>query len=201
MKIVIDEEICKKKGLSLPCVLAILLVKTGANVEEIFQNLKESEVIVEENTLMGTQRYITQRWSDLCDDILLTSDDYVPDDARIENLAKSLMEIFPQGKKEGTSVYWKGNLKDNKLRLKKFFKLYGNKYSDEQILNAAKKYIESFNGRYAYMRVLKYFIWKDERKIDSDGNGYVNEVSDLATFIENAGQEQNLKEDWMSTIV
>ena len=92
MKIVIDEEICKKKGLSLPCVLAILMVKTGANVEEIFQNLKESEVIVEENTLMGTQRYITQRWSDLCDDILLTSDDYVPDDARIENLAKSLME-------------------------------------------------------------------------------------------------------------
>ena len=174
MKIVIDEEICKKKGLSLPCVLAILMVKTGANVEEIFQNLKESEVIVEENTLMGTQRYITQRWSDLCDDILLTSDDYVPDDARIENLAKSL---------------------------KKFFKLYGNKYSDEQILNAAKKYIESFNGRYAYMRVLKYFIWKDERKVDSDGNGYVNEVSDLATFIENAGQEQNLKEDWMSTIV
>ena len=51
------------------------------------------------------------------------------------------------------------------------------------------------------MRVLKYFIWKDERKVDSDGNGYVNEVSDLATFIENAGQEQNLKEDWMSTIV
>ena len=110
------------------------------------------------------------------------------------------MSIFPSGKKEGTSLYWKGNRKDNKERLQKFFKLYGNKYSDKQIIHAAKKYVESFNGQYAYMRALKYFIWKDEKKMGSDGRKYIEEVSDLASYIENAGQEDDLKSDWTSTL-
>ena len=58
-----------------------------------------------------------------------------------------------------------------------------------------------FNGRYQYMRVLKYFIWKEEKKVDSEGVGHIEEVSDLAAFIENAGQEKQLREDWMSNMV
>ena len=50
--------------------------------------------------------------------------------------------------------------------MQKFFKLYGNKYTDEQILKATQDYVSSFNGNYSYMRVLKYFILKDERKSD-----------------------------------
>jgi hypothetical protein len=85
--------------------------------------------------------------------------------------------------------------------LKKFFKLYGNKYTDEQITTATQNYVSSFNGRYQYMRVLKYFIWKDEKKVDSEGVGHIEEVSDLAAFIENAGQDKQLREDWMSNMV
>lgn len=33
------------------------------------------------------------------------------------------------------------------------------------------------------MKVLKYFIWKDARKEDSEGKGYIEESSDLATII------------------
>ena len=105
------------------------------------------------------------------------------------------MEIFPKGKKEGTCHYFKGNKKDNVLKLKKFFKLYG-KYTDQQILNAARNYVASFNGNYAYMRILKYFIWKDEIKVNSEGTRYVEEVSDLANLIENAGHEDTLRNDW-----
>jgi hypothetical protein len=50
------------------------------------------------------------------------------------------------------------------------------------------------------MRILKYFIWKDEVKTDSEGKRYVDEVSDLANWIENAGQEDNLSSDWTSTL-
>ena len=103
--------------------------------------------------------------------------------------------LYPKGKKEGTNAYWRGNLKDNTLRMKKFFKLYGNKFTKEDIINAATNYVQSFNGQYGYMRVLKYFIWKDERKTDGEGKLYVEEVSDLATYIENAGEEQS-KQDW-----
>lgn len=201
MKITIDEDACKKVKLSLPEVLMITLVKTGVNIETLLKQMKEKQILVEEHTLLGTNLLVTQRWSDLSDKALLSADKSVPDNKRLENLAKSLMEVFPAGKKEGTSQYWKGNLRDNTLRLAKFFKLYGDKYTDEQMIEAAKNYVSSHNGKYQYMRVLKYFIWKDTRKVNSEGEGYIEEVSDLAAFIENAKDEKNLKDDWMSTMI
>ena len=201
MKITIDENACKKVKLSLPEVLMITLVKTGVNIETLLKQMKERQILIEEHTILGTNLLVTQRWSDLSDRALLSADKSVPDNKRLENIAKSLMEVFPAGKKEGTSQYWKGNLRDNTLRLAKFFKLYGDKYTDEQMIEAAKNYVSSHNGKYQYMRVLKYFIWKDARKVNSEGEGYIEEVSDLAAFIENAKDEKNLKEDWMSTMI
>lgn len=201
MKLTIDEDACKKVKLSLPEVLMITLVKTGVNIETLLKQMKEKQILVEEHTLLGTNLLVTQRWSDLSDKALLSADKSVPDNKRLENLAKALMEVFPAGKKEGTSQYWRGNLRDNALRLAKFFKLYGDKYTDEQMIEAAKNYVSSHNGKYQYMRVLKYFIWKDARKVNSEGEGYIEEVSDLAAFIENAKDEKNLKDDWMSTMV
>ena len=201
MKITIDEDACKKVKLSLPEVLMITLVKTGINIETLLKQMKEKQILVEEHTLLGTNLLVTQKWSDLSDKALLSADKSVPNNKRLENLAKALMEVFPAGKKEGTSQYWKGNLRDNTLRLAKFFKLYGDKYTDEQMIEAAKNYVSSHNGKYQYMRVLKYFIWKDTRKVNSEGEGYIEEVSDLAAFIENAKDEKNLKDDWMSTMI
>lgn len=119
---------------------------------------------------------------------------------RLKKLAETIIEFFPKGKKEGTNIYWRGNTKDTESRLKKFFRKYGNKYTDHQIVKATKKYVESFNGNYEYMRVLKYFIWKDERKMDSEGRIYVDEVSELASFIENEDIEPQDK-DWTSTLI
>lgn len=201
MKLTIDEDACKKVNLSLPEVLMITLVKTGVNIETLVKQMKKKQILVEEHTLLGINLLVTQRWSDLSDKALLSADKSVPDNKRLETLAKALMEVFPAGKKEGTSQYWKGNLRDNTLRLAKFFKLYGDKYTDEQLIEAAKNYVSSHNGRYQYMRVLKYFIWKDTRKVNSEGEGYIEEVSDLAAFIENAKDEQDLKDDWVSNMI
>ena len=201
MKVTIDEASCNKMHLSVAEVLMILLVKTGVNLTELVDTMKKKQMLVEENTLMGKQLLVTQRWSDQCDSALLKAEKNIPQDEVLETLAKALMDVFPAGKKEGTCHYWKGNLREVTLRLKKFFKLYGSKYTDEQIISAAQNYVSSFNGRYQYMRVLKYFIWKEEKKVDSEGVGHIEEVSDLAAFIENAGQEKQLREDWMSNMV
>ena len=40
----------------------------------------------------------------------------------------------------------------------------------------------------------------DDVKPDADGNRYVDEVSDLANWIENAGQEECLSNDWTSIL-
>ena len=196
MNININEEICKKYGLDISEVLAVLLIKTCNDIPKLFSILEEKEIVVRD-LLQGYM--VTQRWDDVVSTILLDSDVKAPSSDRLENLATQLMEIFPKQKKLGTCHYFRGNRKDIILRLKKFFKLYG-KYTDEQIVTAAKKYVESFNGDYSYMRILKYFIWKDEVKINSEGDRYVDEVSDLANWIENAGQEEDLRNDWTSSL-
>lgn len=187
MNISIDDKICNKYGLTLPELLVILALKHDT-IENILSSLKDKEAVIED---MFEGHLITQRWDDVASNILLDSDKDSQSPDRIANLAAKLMEVFPKEKKAGTNHYFRGNLKDTSLKLKKFFKLYGNRYSDEQVINAAKAYVESFNGNYTYMRILKYFIWKDEKKMNEDGERYIEETSDLATWIENAGSTNN----------
>ena len=191
MRYVIDTDACEKEGLSLAAVLAGMIILSDIDLKELKLEITKEGILVEKEG----EVLITATGRDRVHRVLLSSDKTLPPEDQIETLAIKLMDIFPKGKKEGTSVYWKGNKKDTKLRLQKFFKLYGSTYSNEQILDAAKQYVESFNGNYTYMRALKYFIWKDERKTDSEGHIYVEEVSDLASYIENAGQESETS-DW-----
>ena len=196
MTISINDSICSKYGLKEEELLVLLLIKSWAYIPAILEDLEKSKKIVRD--VFGNY-LITQKWDDVASSILLDSDKNHQSPERLENLVVKLMEQFPKEKKAGTCHYFRGNKKDNILRLKKFFKLYG-KYTDQQIIDAAKRYVSSFNGNYSYMRVLKYFIWKDDVKTDADGNRYVDEVSDLANWIENAGQEENLRNDWTSTL-
>ena len=158
--------------------------------------LKKEAIILD----IYNEYLITQRWDDILSNIILKSDKIKQPDTRIEDLTQKLMNIFPKAKKVGTCHYFRGNSKDISLRLRKFFKLYGSKYSDEQILNAATQYVKSFNGDYTYMRILKYFIWKDEKKLNQNGELYIEETSDLASYIENEGQEDSIENDWTSTL-
>lgn len=198
MKISIDEEVCKKYNISISEVLALLLIKSDVNISYLFSNLEDKKMIIKD--IINNTYLITQRWDDVLCSVLLDSDSSKEKPDRIENLALKLMAIFPKEKKAGTCHYFRGNKKDITLKLKKFFKLYGGQYSDEQILNAAKNYVDSFNGNYSYMRILKYFIWKDEKKINEEGKAYIEETSDLATWIENEGQSEHNSE-WTGELI
>lgn len=190
MNITINDDVCAKYGLSLPELLVILALKSD-KLENTIASLENKGAIVSD---VFEGHLVTQRWDDVASSILLDSDKDRQSPDRIANLAAKLMEIFPKEKKAGTNHYFRGNTKDITLKLKKFFKLYGDKYSDEQVLSAAQAYVSSFNGNYTYMRILKYFIWKDDKKMHEDGKMYIEETSDLASWIENAGSETN--QDW-----
>ena len=190
MKYAIDEAVAEKMGLSLPQVLLLMFIKTGNNIEWVINELLDREAIVQVGT--PSKYMLTQRWSDLCDNVLLTSDKSVPTEDEIMPIAEKLMQIFPQGKKPGTPYYWKCNKREVSLKLKSFFKLYGRTYTEEEILNAARRYVDSFNGDYRFMRLLKYFIWKKD--------GSEGEVSELATFIDNDGQEDEGDNNWVTEL-
>lgn len=198
----IDNNVCKKYNLTLNEVFMALLVTNGANINTLIEEMLERQIIVKSTDNKEGDFMITSRWHDELCNVLLDSDkEHQPID-RIENLAKQLIEVFPKGKKQGTSMMWRGNIRDISLKLKKFFKLYGSKYTDEQIIEAANQYVSSFNGIYNYMRILKYFIWKDERKVDSDGNGYIEEVSELANYLDmiESGESINNSDTWTSEL-
>ena len=196
MTITINEEICNNNNLTFSEALVLLAIKSG-NLQETIDSLLKKEAIILD---IYNEYLITQRWEDILSNIILKSDKIKQPDTRIEDLTQKLMNIFPKAKKVGTCHYFRGNSKDISLRLRKFFKLYGSKYSDEQILNAATQYVKSFNGDYTYMRILKYFIWKDEKKLNQNGELYIEETSDLASYIENEGQEDSIENDWTSTL-
>lgn len=117
-------------------------------------------------------------------------------DKEITDLVEKMRELFPAGTKTGTTA-WRGNRREVASRLKKFFKLYGAKYSSEEIIDATRRYVDSFNGDYKFMRVLPYFIMKSPRVTDAEGIVHIEDKSDLATFLENptAGKGNSFQND------
>lgn len=142
--------------------------------------------------------FITQKGTNTLESLLLKSDKVVGDSKivlRVDKLVPKLQECFPTGKKPGTPFYWRGNKTDIKKKLLSFIKKYGNDYTDDEIIEATKSYVEGFNGQYKFMRLLQYFIWKEEVK---DGTKVT--ISELANHLENAESEES-KEDWTTKLV
>lgn len=108
----------------------------------------------------------------------------------LKELAKSLKEIYPKGRKEGSSLPWADGIALIEKRLKLFFKKYG-EFSHEAIISATKDYVEGFNGDYRFMRTLRYFIWKEERGAGGD----IESTSDLLTYLEDTNREI-VRNDW-----
>lgn len=132
--------------------------------------------------------------SEIMRDILLDSDKTVIPIDNLLGLAKQMQELFPKGKKEGTNYYWRGNTPEIIRKLQIFFKRYGD-VSHEQILEATKNYVESFqDSNSPYMQLLKYFIWKD--KIDG------SQESSLLTYIENYSKDEvkPMNNDWTTNL-
>lgn len=180
MKYCIEENVIQRHHLSINELLGLMLFKNGCNPQQLINRMLERELIVQD---MFGNYIVTQHWDDELQKVLLESDAEIPKDNDLNYLVGQLREIFPKGIKTGSAA-WRGNKREITLRLQKFFKIY-DKYTDEELISATKKYVESFNGNYTYMRILKYFILKDEVKIGEDGNRYVEQVSELANFLEN----------------
>ena len=111
-----------------------------------------------------------------------------------------MRELFPKGKMPGTAFYYRCNNREVVLKLKKFFIQYG-QYSDEEILNATKKFIASFHGELRYMPLIKYFISKNKRVEDENGEFHIQETSELASYLENEDLSEDIEkdDDWLLT--
>lgn len=113
----------------------------------------------------------------------------------VTELATQLRELFPKGRKAGTNYMWRDSLPMivQKLNaLKKKCKDDGISFTNEEAIDATKRYIDSFNGDYTYMQLLKYFILKRDL---SKGE----ETSQLLSFIQNEDASTD-NSSWMDVV-
>lgn len=202
MKITIDEKVCTKHKMTPVEVLFALAFRISKG--DTLSNMLAREILVD----VGGQIQVTQHWSDVLDEIISDSSDNVDkSDEELLELAQKMRALYPQGKMKDrygrlTPYYYRCNNGEVVKKLKKFFTIFGNK-SDEDILDATKRYVASFQGNYTGMRLIKYFILKDDVKPSEDGTGHVEQISDLATFLENKEEEEGgvNNDDWTTKLV
>lgn len=198
MTISLNKEACSSNGITLGEALLMLAIANKADLKEAEQALiKKGYITADRDDLFQQIGWrLTNKGTEIIDSVVLDSDKHQEPKDRLNSLATKLKEIFPKGKKDGTNYYWAEGVALIVRRLKLFFKKYGNDFTDEQIIQATEKYVQGFNGNYQYMRLLKYFIFKE--KVGAGGE--VEGDSELISYIENAGQEENLRNDWTSSI-
>ena len=196
--ICLNKKAAQQNGITIDEALLMLVIHNKADLEIAEKALIQKGLITAERNELFQQTgwRLTNKGNEMLDSVIMDSDKEQEPQDRLIQLATKLKEIFPKGKKEGTNYYWTEGVVLIVRRLKLFFKKYGNKFTDEQIIQAAEKYVQGFNGSYRYMRLLKYFIFKEE----VGANGEVEGGSELINYIENAGQEENLRDDWTSSL-
>ena len=192
MKLIIDSDACLNNGTCIGEVLLLYEYALKISPESMKQSLIDKGYITSAVNLFD--RYTaTDKAVKLLDNVL--ADSSVDDDTKITELATKLKELYPKGKKEGTNQFWADGVSIIVKRLKIFYKKYGF-YDNDIIIKATENYIKSFNGDYRFMKTLKYFLWSE--KVNKAGE--VEPTSDLLTYIENAGEIDELSDDWLNEL-
>mgnify|MGYP000153852411 FL=1 len=201
MLITIDTDKLINYDLTLDEVLLLIAIKNGITINDnTYSNCHNKDLLFKEFNKNTNKFFFTlnKAGEDLIEEFL-TDCEIVIDkkknikDIRFENLANKLRELYPSGKKEGTNYYWKDSTRVIANKLKALSKNYGD-FTDEEAIEATKKYIESFNGNYTYMQLLKYFISKREFKC-----GELVDNSQLMSYIQNKDQD-NYNSNWSSEL-
>lgn len=197
MRLTIDQTVLDKHDLTISEFMVLYLNVNSVDIKSCMDSLV-AKGLADKNLFSEGSIVVSDKVKELVSTIAIDSDKSVIDkDAEFIELANELRELYPTGRKEGTTYMWRGTTAEIAKKLKTLVVKYKYSFTREQVIKATKEYISSFNGNYKKMRLLKYFILKSER--DADDN--VNVISELMTLIENEGQTEVRRDDWMSTMV
>lgn len=186
-KIEIDEAKCLKLGLTLQETLIAIAISMG-KYKEAATNMLNRGIITLDLFKQGSPD-ITSKWKSKVGSFL------VSDEQRLETLALKVQDCFPKQKLmyangRESPFYFRCNKTEIKNKLKKFLDFYG-EVSDDDIIDATKRYVDTYASKgYLGMRLAKYFILKDDRRLTADDEVHVEQLSDLATFLENKSENK-----------
>lgn len=180
MTVTLDDKVCLKKKLTLQ--EALIAAAMGMkDFKSTFKNM------VNRGIIDSTGSTLTDEWKKVIDSLLSSKED------RLTALATQMRECYPKGKIPGTAFFYRSNVREIVLKLKKFLEVYGD-YTDEQIIDATKKFVASYRGDYSRLPLLKYFISKNKKVMDEEGDNHISEVSELASTLENMEDDEDIPE-------
>ena len=186
-KIEIDEAKCLKLGLTLQETLIAIAISMG-KYKETVTNMLNRGIITLDLFKQGSPD-ITSKWKSKVGSFLAS------DEQRLETLALKVQDCFPKQKLmyangRESPFYFRCNKTEIKNKLKKFLDIYG-EVSDDDIIDATKRYVNTYASKgYVGMRLAKYFILKDDKRLTADDEVHVEQLSDLATFLENKSENK-----------
>ena len=190
MKFCINTKVCEDKEINIDtlCFLMSLYFNkpiTERTIEEVKTYYAITDYDEETDKEILT---ISHEGIDLVESVMLDSEfkQSALKEDKYDIMAEKMMELFPKGRKEGTNCMWRDSKIIIARRLRALVKNTGVTLNEEEVLDATKRYVSSFNGNYTFMQVLKYFISKKDRNTG-------DENSQLLSFIEN--KEDVISED------
>lgn len=201
MKVVIDTDKCAELGLTPDEALYLASIYFNHCItRNTFNEICKKGYIIYDEFSAGfpINGKITQDGVDVAESLFLNSE--IVQLVKFDNgeqdrfmvLADKLREIYPQGKKQGTNLQWRDSTVMISKRLKALIKKYGVSFTDEEAIDATKRYVNSFHGDYRFMQVLRYFLWKDDKV-----NG--EEVSQFLSYLQNDDAQDN-NSDWNTVL-
>ena len=188
-KIVVSKKALEEQNITIEEFCLLYAIASEKSIVEIANNLALKSYCTR-GLLKEFQ--IMPKGTETLNTVIMNSDKELPTEDSLEELAKALKDIFPKGKKEGTNLYWTEGIQMIIRRLRVFFKKYDSTYTPQQILGAAQKYVDSFNGNYTFMRVLRYFIFKE----DNEGG-----KSELINYVENVDEVNLSSQGWTTLLI
>jgi len=184
-----------------------LAIEFSNDFKSEFNGLLNKEVLILRQGMHGVFD-ISEKWQSVIDKILKKSLEVQNEEQWYLELAKDLVKTFPTGKKEGTAYYFRGNSKEISTKLRKFFEKHPEYIPSEEIklriINASIRYNKEMDFNPQYRTLAKYFISKEKTITDEEGINHIEEVSLLASYLENEPKEEEEERseigDWTTTI-
>lgn len=182
MNLTINEKLLEQYNLSVEEFLILYICSKNYNIKELLDTVI-AKGYADKDVFDEYKAVVSDNNKDLIANIIIDSDKKVINKEKdFITLANKMRELYPSGKKPGTNYSWKDSSIVIAQKLKTLVAKFNCSFTEEEALEATKKYIDSFNGNYTYMQLLKYFILKTDRAtgdIKSDFMSLIDNKEDI----------------------
>ena len=193
MNISVSEEVLKKYGLSLNEFLLLYLCSRETDINNVANSLVEKR-LADKSLKEEFVVVVSDNIKELIATILVDSAKVVLNkNSDFMELADKMREIFPAGRKPDTTSYWRDSTQLITRKLSTLVTKFDISFTEEEALTATRRYVESFNGDYRFMQLLKYFILKTDKN-----TGEIK--SEFMSLLQNPEEQETLNNNWLNEI-